>query len=408
MTTTAMLSLIFSGTALAHSVDGFDYPLDDGDVTEASDGDGYYNAQDWSDYYAGYGYHCGEDWNGDGGGSTDYGDDVLASADGIVVAADHYGTGWGNIIVIEHYIDGAGDSSYETITTQYAHLSAMDVSVGDWVYRGDKIGEIGDADGAYSAHLHFEMRWDETLAADDGGYGCSSTASGTIDPSDFIDDHRTWSSANGDWSYCTADSPCFEGQGDCDSDSECGDGTTCSMDVGASYGLDASVDICEYATSAPGDWDYCSAGSPCGEGEGDCDSDSECDAGLSCVNNVGASYGWDARVDVCEAASSPGDWDYCSAGSPCGEGEGDCDSNAECASGLTCVNNVGADYGWSSLVDVCEYTSAPGDWDYCSPGAPCDVGEGDCDSNADCASGLTCVSNVGADYGWASGVDVCE
>jgi hypothetical protein len=39
---------------------------------------------------------------------------------------------------------------------------------------------------------------------------------------------------------------------------------------------------------------------------------------------------------------------------PCGEGEGDCDGNAECESGLTCAQNVGANYGWPASRDVCE------------------------------------------------------
>lgn len=49
-----------------------------------------------------------------------------------------------------------------------------------------------------------------------------------------------------------------------------------------------------------GGWSYCSAASPCDWGEGDCDSDSECAAGLTCSHNVGAMYGWDPDLDVCE------------------------------------------------------------------------------------------------------------
>lgn len=43
---------------------GFDYPVGEaGYVTEANDGDGWYNAQDF-----GVNNHLGEDWNGEGGG----------------------------------------------------------------------------------------------------------------------------------------------------------------------------------------------------------------------------------------------------------------------------------------------------------------------------------------------------
>lgn len=345
--------------ALAQSVDGFDYPVDSsGYATESNDGDGYYNALDWTDSSGGYYGHCGEDWNGEGGGNSDYGDSVYASADGWVTAADHYGSGWGNIITIEHEIVGAGTADYEVVQTMYAHLSVMDVSVGDWVSRGDKIGEIGDADGAYYAHLHFEFRWDESMSpTESGGYGCYSESSGTAEPSVFIDGHRTWSggSSPGDTDYCSTSSLCGEGEGDCDDDSECESGLTCVMNVGADYGWGASIDVCESSGPVPGDLDYCSTSSRCGEGEGDCDSDGECESGLSCVMNVGASYGWGSTIDVCEASGPvPGDTDYCSTSHRCRRGEGDCDSNAECRRGLTCVQNVGADYGWGSSIDVCE------------------------------------------------------
>lgn len=48
-----------------------------------------------------------------------------------------------------------------------------------------------------------------------------------------------------------------------------------------------------------------------------------------------------------------------------------------------------------------------GDWDFCSPTNPCSNGQGDCDSDADCKQGLTCTSDVGPTFGLAKGVDVC-
>ena len=50
-----------------------------------------------------------------------------------------------------------------------------------------------------------------------------------------------------------------------------------------------------------------------------------------------------------------GSYSFCSnhCGGPCGEGEGDCDSDGECQAGLSCIHNVGADFGLSSSVDVC-------------------------------------------------------
>lgn len=94
----------------------------------------------------------------------------------------------------------------------------------------------------------------------------------------------------------------------------------------------------------------------------------------------------------------------CTASSPCGHREGDCDTNADCTDGTTCVHNVGADFGASSLTDICLLPL----WDRCTPDLPCASGEGDCDSGADCLSGV-CQHDVGLDYGYTSAsLDVCE
>jgi len=54
------------------------------------------------------------------------------------------------------------------------------------------------------------------------------------------------------------------------------------------------------------------------------------------------------------------------------------------------------------------HTSPLWSWDYCSPDCPCAEGEGDCDTDADCQAGLYCAQNVGAKYGQSSSMDVCE
>ena len=51
--------------------------------------------------------------------------------------------------------------------------------------------------------------------------------------------------------------------------------------------------------------DYCQVMGPCSAGQGDCDSDSECQSELTCVDGRGASYGFAATVGVCEASSPP-------------------------------------------------------------------------------------------------------
>jgi len=111
---------------------------------------------------------------------------------------------------------------------------------------------------------------------------------------------------------------------------------------------------------------------------------------------------------------SPGNEDYCSSTCKCSIGEGDCDSDSECVDGAVCVDDVGADYGFDETTDVCELPTdgchgAPlGDQSYCSSSCKCSAGEGDCDSNDECESGLECVQDVGEYYGWDDNVDVCE
>ena len=228
----------------------------------------------------------------------------------------------------------------------------------------------------------------------------------------------------GDWNYCLDCGPCGPGEGDCDGDAECGAGTVCVDDVGATYGWASTVDVCELPASScpwsPGDWDYCKDCGPCEAGGGDCDGDAECAAGLTCLNDVGGNYGYERTVDVCDVSPvptcpwSPGDYEFCRDCGPCFEGEGDCDADSECDAGLVCVSDVGGLYGYNADVDVCEAPVEsscpwnPGDYDFCRDCGPCFGGEGDCDATSECAYGLSCISNVGSWYGYNWDVDVCE
>ena len=160
---------------------------------------------------------------------------------------------------------------------------------------------------------------------------------------------------------------------------------------------------------APGSDSYCTDSNPCSAGEGDCDA-GQCQSGLTCVNNVGAKYGWRPFVDVCENTSGGtlGGDNYCRDYGPCSEGQGDCDPG-QCQSGLTCVNDVGPKYGWKKVTDVCEKSTEDtlGGDNYCRDYGPCSEGQGDCDPGQ-CQSGLTCVNDVGPKYGWKKVTDVCE
>jgi murein DD-endopeptidase MepM/ murein hydrolase activator NlpD len=77
------------------------------------------------------------------------GSPVLAAADGIVVAVAHTSVGYGNYVMIAH---GGG------VITLYAHLLDTEVSLGDRVARGKKIGLEGSSGLSTGPHLHFEVR----------------------------------------------------------------------------------------------------------------------------------------------------------------------------------------------------------------------------------------------------------
>lgn len=151
--------------------DGFDFPVG------WPDADGYVDAQPF-----GVNHHLGSDWNGRRGGWSDYGDPVYAVARGVVTFAEDLGGGWGNVVRVAHRLETG-----LVVESMYAHLSGVEVSVGQMVRRGEPVGEIGAADGRYLPHLHFEMRTDTALPA---GPGYSTHRRGWLDPTAFIESHR--------------------------------------------------------------------------------------------------------------------------------------------------------------------------------------------------------------------------
>ena len=151
--------------------DGFDYPVG------KPNSKGYYNAQPF-----GKNTHLGDDWNGLGGGDTDLGDPIFTTAHGKVVYAENFGGAWGNVLRIVHFLP---DST--KVESLYAHCDEIMTAAGKWVKRGEQIGTIGNNNGGYPAHLHFEMRDDITLPV---GKGYSSDQKGYLNPTAFIKKHR--------------------------------------------------------------------------------------------------------------------------------------------------------------------------------------------------------------------------
>jgi murein DD-endopeptidase MepM/ murein hydrolase activator NlpD len=148
-------------------------------VTQAKDRDPWYNAQDFT-----VNTHLGEDWNLNTGGDTDCGQPVYAAANGTVVYAQDGGIGWGNVVIIEHQL--ADGSRMQTL---YGHLQDIVRASGD-VKRRELIGKVGNANGRYACHLHFELRLPNCPFWTAPGPGYSTDTTGWTDPSNFIDTHR--------------------------------------------------------------------------------------------------------------------------------------------------------------------------------------------------------------------------
>ena len=139
---------------------------------------GYYNAQKFTKNY-----HLGDDWNAVTGGNTDLGDPIYAIANGFVKESKDYSGGWGNVIRILHFLP-----NNKIVESLYAHCDTIITVKDSWIEKGTKIGTIGTANGAYYAHLHFEIREDITLPL---GPGYSENTKGYLDPTEFIKNHRT-------------------------------------------------------------------------------------------------------------------------------------------------------------------------------------------------------------------------
>jgi murein DD-endopeptidase MepM/ murein hydrolase activator NlpD len=80
-----------------------------------------------------------------------YGSSVYAARAGSVIHASWAATGYGYTVIIDH-----GDS-YRTL---YSHLKGAWVSAGQWVARGQLIGEVGSTGNSTGPHCHFEIRVD--------------------------------------------------------------------------------------------------------------------------------------------------------------------------------------------------------------------------------------------------------
>jgi murein DD-endopeptidase MepM/ murein hydrolase activator NlpD len=80
---------------------------------------------------------------------SEIGDPIKPIKAGQVIEAEYITDGYGNTILIDH---GQG------LTSRYAHLSKIEVKVGDKVTTNTEIGKVGITGHSTGPHLHLEIR----------------------------------------------------------------------------------------------------------------------------------------------------------------------------------------------------------------------------------------------------------
>lgn len=91
-------------------------------------------------------FHSGVDIAGPNRGN------IRASNAGKVIYSGWYG-GYGKVVILDH-----GTVNGKPMTTLYAHMSAIRVGQGQFVNKGDVLGQEGSTGYSTGPHLHFEVR----------------------------------------------------------------------------------------------------------------------------------------------------------------------------------------------------------------------------------------------------------
>jgi murein DD-endopeptidase MepM/ murein hydrolase activator NlpD len=135
-------------------------------------------------------YHTGADLNlNEPYWDADAHSPVCAAASGIVTFADRL-PGWGNVIVIRH---DPLLSTGQVLYGRYAHVEDVRVRVGDRVVRGQQISKVGNAEGIFAYHLHFDLSPTDILATQPWHWPKMDRAAlraNYIDPQAFVDNNR--------------------------------------------------------------------------------------------------------------------------------------------------------------------------------------------------------------------------
>ncbi|GGI16481.1 murein hydrolase activator EnvC family protein [Gottfriedia solisilvae] len=136
-------------------------PISSGNFTRPAAG--YISSGFGNRSFDGGGFHDGVDIAGSGTVP------VVSAGDGVVIRA-YTSSSYGNCVFITHNIGG------QVWTTVYAHLDSFNVSTGQSVSKGTKIGFMGNTGHSFGQHLHFELHKGEWNAS----------KSNAVDPQKYI------------------------------------------------------------------------------------------------------------------------------------------------------------------------------------------------------------------------------
>jgi murein DD-endopeptidase MepM/ murein hydrolase activator NlpD len=114
---------------------------------------------------------------------------VYAAASGVVTYSNRV-AGWGHIIIIRH---DPLITTGQVLYGRYAHVSSPIVKVGDRVVRGQQIAKVGNAEGLYAYHLHFDLSPTAVLETQPWHWpklNWNALMENYVDPQDFIRRNR--------------------------------------------------------------------------------------------------------------------------------------------------------------------------------------------------------------------------
>jgi murein DD-endopeptidase MepM/ murein hydrolase activator NlpD len=114
---------------------------------------------------------------------------VYAAASGTVTFSNRL-SGWGWLIVVRH---DPLVSTGQTLYGRYAHVNKPAVKVGDRVVRGQQMANVGNADGNFAYHLHFDLSHTRILETNPGHWpkmNLNQVLAHYLDPREFVAKNR--------------------------------------------------------------------------------------------------------------------------------------------------------------------------------------------------------------------------